>query len=145
MKKELIYILCILFVLYAIHGFPMDMETFTGISRIDINFYDTYFVFSSAYYWFVILSFAFSIAYLIRVFLSKFKNRYVNIIYIITNGSFIVSLIFMINFFNLILEHSSEEGLATNKNFYTFFYITIALLLFAIIMEILVLFKMWKK
>ncbi|MGH1384111.1 hypothetical protein [Kordia sp.] len=145
MKKELIYIFFILLLFYGIHGFPMDMETFTGISTIDVNFYDTYFVLPSAYYWFITLSFTFSIAYLIRVLLTRFKNWYAKLIYLITNGLFIISLVYVIQFLNLILKDFPEKGLASHKTFYTYFYVTTALLLFAVVMEILVLFKMRKK
>jgi hypothetical protein len=144
MKKELIYIFIILLVFYGVHGFPMDMETLTGISTIDVNFYDTYFVFPSPYYWFITLSFTFSITYLVRILFTKFKNQYANFIFIISNGLFIVSLVYVIQFLNLILKSFPEKGLATNKVFYTYFYVTTALLLFAVIMEIFVLFKMRK-
>ena len=145
MKKELLYIAIILLLFYAIHGFPMDMETFTGISTIDVNFYDTYFVLPSAYYWFITLSFAFSITYLIRVLLTRFKNWYAKLIYLITNGLFIVSLVYVMQFLNVILKQFPDTTLASHKTFYTYFYVTTALLLFSVIMEVFVLFKMWKR
>ncbi|MFK7748428.1 MAG: hypothetical protein AB8B65_08565 [Kordia sp.] len=145
MKKELIYIFIILLVFYGIHGFPMDMETIRGIATIDVNVHDSYYVVQSHYYWIITLSFAFAITYLIRILLLKFKNKYANIIYLITNAAFIVSLAYVIQFLNIIIEQYSEKGLATNSTFYTYFYITTALLLFSVIMEIFVLFKMWKK
>lgn len=144
MKKELIYIFSILLIFYGIHGFPMDMETFTGISTIDVNFYDTYFVLPSTYYWLITLSFAFSVAYLVRVFLTKFKNQYANFIYIISNGLFIVSLVYVIQFLNLMLKQFPDKELASHKTFYTYFYVTTALLLFTVVLEIFVLFKMRK-
>ena len=145
MKKELLYIAIILLLFYAIHGFPMDMETFTGISTIDVNFYDTYFVLPSAYYWFITLSFAFSITYLIRVLLTRFKNWYAKLIYLITNGLFIVSLVYVMQFLNVILKQFPDTTLTSHKTFYTYFYVTTALLLFSVIMEVFVLFKMWKR
>ncbi|AXG71757.1 hypothetical protein KORDIASMS9_04015 [Kordia sp. SMS9] len=142
MKKELIFIFFILLVFYGIHGFPTSMERLEGVSTIDINVYDTYYVISSKYYWILTLLFAFSMSYLVRILVTKFRNRIANYIFLIVNALFIVSLVYVIRFFNTILRDFKERAVAIDQAFYNFFYIATAFFVFTIIFEIYVLFKM---
>ncbi|MEM6720605.1 MAG: hypothetical protein AAF611_14855 [Bacteroidota bacterium] len=145
MKKELIFIGFVLLLFYGIHGFPTDMETLTGVTTIDVNVYDTYFVIESNLYLIFTLLFTFSITYLIRILVTRFENQIANYIYLISNGLFIVALVFVIRFFNTMLRDFQEEGLQIDQVFYNFFYFTTALFIFSVIFEIYVLFKIRKQ
>jgi len=145
MKKELLFIFFILLLYYGIHGFPTDIETLKGVSTIDVNFYDTYFVIESKLYLIFTLLFTFSITYLVRILITRFENRIANYIYVITNGLFIVALVYGIRFFNTMLRDFQEAAIQINQVFYNFFYFTTALFIFSVIFEIYVLFKLRRK
>jgi len=145
MKKELIFIFFVLLVYYGIHGFPMDQKTLDGVSTIDINMYDTYFVIPSKHYWLLSLLFTFSISYLVRILITKFHNRIANYIYVVVNALFIVSLVYVIRFFNTIFREFKERSVDIDPFFYNLFYLATALFIFSVIFEIYVLYKTIKR
>ncbi|WP_298521181.1 hypothetical protein [uncultured Kordia sp.] len=144
MKKELIYILLCLIVLYALLGFPMDLNTLLQDSTLDINVHDTYVVIDAIDYIMSMFVFTFSFLYFLRVLFTKFKNRLVNYLYIIFNGLFIIICFFIIQLTYVITQ---EGGLMNyygeNANFPLF--ISILITIIAICLEVFVILKIKKK
>jgi hypothetical protein len=111
MKKELLYICIIIFIVFAIIGYP-DLEMFQGDSTLDLNIHDMYIVIPSASYILFILALISSIVYFIRVLFTKFKNRTVNYIYLVTNGLLLLLFTILIIFAASILSlHEKTEEL----------------------------------
>ena len=137
--------LIILLAFYAIHGFPLNSEDFRVKETFAINVHDTYFVISSPYYWLFTLLFTFSTAYLIRILITKFSNRFANYTYLVFNALFIISLVFLIRFFNAALRDMQELYTNVDPLFYYTFYVITAIFIFSVIFEIYVLFKSKKQ
>lgn len=145
MKKELLFIFFVFLVYYGLHGFPTDVESFSGDTSLNLNFHDTYFVIDSKLYLTFTLLFTFSISYLIRILVTQFESRFASYIYLITNALFIICLLFSIRFFNTMLRDLQEVKATINDVFYYFFYFTSSIFIFSVMLEIYVLFKVRKR
>jgi len=141
MKKELLYILFILLIFFAIQGFPTDPKLLLGDSTFDLNIHDTYLVISSMHYFIFTFLLLFSMLYFLRVVFLKFRKRVANYIYLTANGLFICSLLFVIQFIYEISQLFKNDTINDNTALNTFLYITIALLLLSVSLEIVVALK----
>ncbi|MCZ8331972.1 MAG: hypothetical protein O9282_11730 [Flavobacterium sp.] len=92
-----------------------------------LNVHSTYFVIKATHFLIVFLPLFFSITYLIRTAVLKFKNLYSNLVYIVSNGLLILLIL-------SVILNNSVFGFKPNLNLY----ITILILL---ILEILILIK----
>jgi len=89
--------------------------------------HSTYFVMNLTHFLIVYLPLFFSITYLVRIIVLKFKNYFSNLIYLISNGLLIlVLLIFLFN--------TLDDGFKANLNFWIF-------LIILFTFEIFILFK----
>jgi hypothetical protein len=95
-----------------------------------LNVHSTYFVIKATHFLIIFLPLFFSIIYLIRIAVLKFKNLYSNLIYIVSNGS----LIFII--LSIVLNNLNP-GFKANLNLW----LTLLVLL---ILEILIIIKTMK-
>jgi hypothetical protein len=92
-----------------------------------LNVHSTYFVIKATHFLIVFLPLFFSITYLIRIAILKFKNLYSNLIYIVSNGS----LIFII--LSIVLNNLNS-GFKSNLNLWL-------ILMVLLILEILIIVK----
>lgn len=95
--------------------------------KLILNVHSTYFVIKATHFLIVFLPFIFSITYLIRITVLKYKNLYANFIYLIFNGLFILIIL------SLILNNL-DSGFKANLNLW----LTLLILL---ILEIILLIK----
>ncbi|KAB8154929.1 hypothetical protein EZY14_003350 [Kordia sp. TARA_039_SRF] len=145
MKKELLFILFIILLFFAIHGFQINTTSILEDATIDLNVHDTYFVIPKVYYWTYTLLFLFSICYLIRILVLRFANRLANYIYVIVNALLIVWLIFEIHALNVLFRDFQQNSIEIDQLFYYFFYFITTALIFSVIFEVYVLYKVWNQ
>ncbi len=92
-----------------------------------LNVHSTYFVIKATHFLIVFLPLVFSISYLIRIVVLKFKNLYTNLIYIVSNGLLIFIILFL-------MLNNLDSAFKVNLNL-------LLTLLVLLILEILILIK----
>lgn len=126
LHKEGIYFILTLVISLVTFVFLFGIENIkTG--DLVLNVHSTYFVIKTTHFLFVFIPLLFSITYLIRIAVLKFKNLYANLIYIFCNGALILIILsFILN--------NTDSSFKVNLNLW----LTLLILL---ILEILILIK----
>ena len=87
----------ILWVFSLFFSIPYVFYRFYSDERVDVNIYDTYFVFPTMLVFLILITFIFFVVYLIRMVGQKFKNITANFIFMFSNISMILILTFFIS------------------------------------------------
>lgn len=124
--KEGIYFILTLLISLLTFVFLFGIENIKSGDLV-LNVHSTYFVIKTTYFLIVFVPLIFSITYLIRMAVLKFKNLYANLIYIVSNGL----LIFIILSLTL---NNLDSSFKANLNLWL-------ILLILLILEILILIK----
>jgi hypothetical protein len=145
MKKEILFSGFVLLLFYGIHGFPLNFNAFLEDTTIDINVHDTYLVITNTVYLLLTLSFTFAVSYFVRVVSTKFQNQYANYIYLISNFIFFAAGLYIIWFFNSVFTDFKALGYEIEESMLYVYYMIIAFLILAFVMEIFVFLKVKKR
>ncbi|MBC8756841.1 hypothetical protein H2O64_19360 [Kordia sp. YSTF-M3] len=150
MKKELLYLACVILGIILIDGLQFGFDIFSGDTTIDFNVHDTYFVTSTVYVAVFSILLLTSAIYFARLVFTRFKNKFANYTFLVCNALLILSLILICIFlgdFNALIRGDVNE--TTTREFATSMNKVIANLLYsayfaiilALFLEIIVIFK----
>lgn len=126
LHKEGIYFILTLLISLLAFVFLFGIENIKSGDLV-LNVHSTYFVIKATHFLIVFIPLIFSITYLVRMAVLKFKNLYANLIYMVFNGSLILIIL------SLILNNL-DSSFKVNLNLW----LTLFILL---ILEILILIK----
>jgi len=126
LHKEGIYFILTLLISLLAFVFLFGIENIKSGDLV-LNVHSTYFIIKATHFLIVFIPLIFSITYLVRTAVLKFKNLYANLIYMVFNGSLILIIL------SLILNNL-DSSFKANLNLW----LTLFILL---ILEILILIK----